>query len=88
MYIEDMDEAYRLRRHREQYAALRAAAETGSMSEFIIRHEGEKRDVFSTIEATCVRKAIVEECDRMIAQTESELGRIGVNVAPKLRRAG
>lgn len=88
MYLEDLDDVIVWRNHRQKYIDLRKGAESGSMGDLTIFHEGNKLNVWSIISADAVRVAIAKECDRLIAEKDKELGALGVNVAPKLRRAG
>jgi len=88
MYIEDLEEVIALRNHLEKFLNLRRGAECGSFGDFAIWLEGTKLDVWTIVGADCVRDSLKAECDRLIRETEKKLGGLGVNVAPKLKRAG
>ena len=88
MYLEDFEEVAALKKRREIFGKLHAAAESGSVTGFKAYLQGESIDVFSIIPAQPVRDAIMAECRKEIDKITTQLDQLGVNTAPKLRRAG
>ena len=87
MFIEDLDEAIMLRNHRRKFEELKMAAEGGSMGDFKVFYNGGCWDVWSIIGADPIRKAIVAECERELAENTAKLGAINVNPSVKLVKA-
>lgn len=79
MHIDDFDRVSQLRNHRQRYIELREAARRSYVSEFKIGGI----NVFGVICVDPVRQAIAAECDKLIADADNSLRRLGVVLEPK-----
>lgn len=80
MKLDALDQVVRLRNHRTKFQELKRKANGQPLICSVGYSEQDIMDVASHITVTVVRDAIVQECDRCLAENTAELEALGVEI--------